>query len=292
MSGDPARQKPTLVFVHGGFHRSWVWEPVVPYLASWRWNTQTIDLPSVGVAIQTRSGMLDDAEVIAKLLLCTAGPMIVVAHSYGGIPVSQVSHQLPHVRHIVYVAAFQLDVGESLLAAVGGRSPPWWIVNRDIVTADRRTEMFYNDVRPRAAAWAQNRLLPSSFAAFTEHLTAAAWRHIPSTYIACERDQCLPPQMQEAMAQRAERIHRLPAGHSPMLSQPKALAEIIKCIAIDSIWRARRKVDWRGKACRPAPPPYDQGGKQRRASDELGGANSQCDEAPSRGKHDTATSET
>lgn len=233
MAGDPARQKPSLVFIHGGFHQSWVWEPVVHHLASWGWDTQTIDLPSVGAEIETRSGMLDDAEVVAKLLRCTAGPKIVVAHSYGGIPATQVSHELPDVRHIVYVAAFQLDVGESLLGAVGGRIPPWWIVNRDIVKADRPTEMFYNDVRPRVAAWAQNRLLPSSFAAFTEPLTAAAWRHIPSTYIACERDQCIPPQMQEAMAQRAERIHSLPTGHSPMLSRPKALAEMVKCIAVE-----------------------------------------------------------
>ncbi|OBJ54760.1 alpha/beta fold hydrolase [Mycobacterium sp. 1423905.2] len=237
MSDDPARLRPTLVFVHGAFHQSWVWERVIDRLALRGWNTQTIDLPSVGAEMPTRSGMLIDADAIAKLRRRTGVPQIVIAHSYGGIPVTQVVHELPEVRHIVYVAAFQLDIGQSLLGAVGNRIPPWWIVNGDIVTADRAIDMFYNDVPPGVAAWAQKRLLPSSFAAFTEPLTAAAWRHIPSTYIVCERDVCLPLSVQEAMAQRAGQVHSLPTGHSPMLAQPEALAEMINYIALDSIWR-------------------------------------------------------
>lgn len=231
MGGDPARERPTLVFIHGGFHQSWVWEPLIDRLAPCGWNLQTIDLPSVGVEVRSRLGMLDDAEAVAELLRQTGSPQIVIAHSYGGIPVTQVAHELPEVRHIVYVAAFQPDIGESLLSAVGGQIPPWWIVNDDIVTAARPINLFYNDVQPHVAAWAQKRLLPSSFAAFTEPVTAAAWQAIPSTYIVCERDQCFPLQMQEAMAQRAGQVHRLSTGHSPMLAQSSALSDIISYVA-------------------------------------------------------------
>lgn len=231
MAGEAAHEDPTLVFIHGGFHRSWVWEPVLDQLKPRGWNTQTVDLPSVAVEAGPRLGMYDDAEVVHELLGRLNSPKIVVAHSYGTIPVTQVSHEVPQVRHIVYVAGFQLDVGESLLGAVGGRIPSWWIIDGDSVIVDRPDEIFYNDVQPQTATWAQSRLLPSSFAAFTEPVTAAAWRHIPSTYVICERDQSGPQSWQEAMAQRANRIERLSAGHSPMLSQPKTLAQIIDGIA-------------------------------------------------------------
>jgi hypothetical protein len=40
---------------------------------------------------------------------------VVVAHSYGGMPITQAAAGLPQVLHIVYLATFQLDVGESKL---------------------------------------------------------------------------------------------------------------------------------------------------------------------------------
>lgn len=208
-----------------------MWEAVLDRLGPSGSSAQTIDLPSVAAEDQPRFGMRDDAKVVRGLLSRTQRPLVVVAHSYGAIPVTQVAHELPHIRHIVYVAAFQLDVGETLLGAVGGHIPSWWAVNGDTVAADRPTDVFYNDVEPRVAARAQNRLLPTTFAAFTEPLTAAAWRNIPSTYITCERDQALPLHAQEAMAQRAENVQRLSAGHSPMLSCPSELAEIINGVA-------------------------------------------------------------
>lgn len=47
----------------------------------------------------------------------------------------------------------------------------------------------------------------------------------------CERDQSGPRSWQETMARRADRIERLSAGHSPMLSQPGALADIVEKVA-------------------------------------------------------------
>jgi pimeloyl-ACP methyl ester carboxylesterase len=223
--------RPKLVFVHGGFHHSWVWQAVLDRLTPRGWRIETVDLPSVAAEAKSRAGMYDDAEVIREVLGRTSCQQIVVAHSYGGIPVTQVAHELTQVRHIVYVAALQLDVGQSLRSAAGGHFAPWMRVNGNIATADRPIETFYNDVEPVTAAEAQSRLLPSTLAAFTEPLTAAAWRCVPSTYVICERDQAVMRPRQEAMAQRASRISRLSAGHSPMLSQPEALATIIETTA-------------------------------------------------------------
>ena len=50
---------------------------------------------------------------------------------------------------------------------------------------------------------------------------------MPTTYVVCERDNAIPVFAQEAMAARAGRVERLDAGHSPFLSRPDELAEII-----------------------------------------------------------------
>lgn len=232
MVGDSTRERPTLVFIHGAFHQSWIWDAVLDRLKPGGRNAQTIDLPSVAVESRPRMGMHDDAKAIRDLLGRTNGPKTLVAHSYGGIPVTQVAHKLPGVHHIIYIAAFQLADGESLLGAVGGRIPSWWNVNDNVGTVDRPIEVFYHDVEPKIAIRALDRLLPSTFAAFTEPVTDAAWRYIASTYIICENDQSGPPHWQEPMAQRAERVHRIPTGHFPMLSQPDALAEIINDVGV------------------------------------------------------------
>lgn len=220
-----------MVFVHGAFHRSWVWDAVLERLAPSGLQTRTVDLPSVATGGRPRFGMRDDAEVIREILSQMQQDIVVVAHSYGAIPATQVAHQVPAVRHLVYVAGFQLDMGQSLLSSVGGEIPSWWIVNEHKVIADQTEDVFYNDLDPRVIVWAQSKLLPTSFASFTEPLSATAWRHVPSTYVICERDNAIPLRAQEVMAQRGRWTFRLPSSHTPMLSRPAELAEILENVA-------------------------------------------------------------
>lgn len=49
----------------------------------------------------------------------------------------------------------------------------------------------------------------------------------PVTYVICDEDQALRPAAQEQMAKRANNIHRLPSSHSPMLSRPAEVAQVI-----------------------------------------------------------------
>jgi pimeloyl-ACP methyl ester carboxylesterase len=219
------------VFVHGAFHQSWVWDAALELLKDSDLKGQTVDLPSVAAGTQTRRCMHDDATVIGEVLSEIRGPVIVVAHSYGGIPVSQVAHQSSNVHHIVYVAAFVLDVGESVLGLAGGQIPPWWIVDDGIVTVGDPGVDLYHDVEPEVARWARTRLLPSTFAIFGESLTEAAWRCTPSTYLICQHDQALPVSLQETMAKRTGRIERLASSHSPMLSLPGELVDIVHGVA-------------------------------------------------------------
>jgi pimeloyl-ACP methyl ester carboxylesterase len=137
------------------------------------------------------------------------------------------------VQHIVYIAAFVLDEGESLLGAVGGVAPSWWVVDGPLATAGSAEEpavsLFFADVDPDTAAAAVSQLKPQSVLAFQEPLTKVAWRTNPSTYIVTGRDAIFPPPAQEALAARAGSvIRRLDTSHSPFLSQPEAVADIIE----------------------------------------------------------------
>jgi hypothetical protein len=50
--------------------------------------------------------------------------------------------------------------------------------------------------------------------------------HGPSTYIICDRDQAFT-EGQQYFAARANEVRQLPSGHSPLLSVPEALADLI-----------------------------------------------------------------
>jgi pimeloyl-ACP methyl ester carboxylesterase len=215
-----------ILLVPGGFHGVWVWEKVIDRLAALGWPTHTVELPSVAAKGQPRYGMHDDAAAVRRRLAAIDGPVVVVAHSYGGVVATQAAAGLANVTHIIYLAAFQLDIGDSLLGLVD-EPPPWWIVDGDTLTAGQPFETFYADVPPDDATRAIDRLQPSSYSMVTERLTAAAWRNTPSTYVICDEDQALPPAAQEQMAKRATNIRRLPSSHSPMLSRPAEVAQII-----------------------------------------------------------------
>jgi pimeloyl-ACP methyl ester carboxylesterase len=223
-----------LLLIHGGFHGAWVWEKVIDQLSALGLPAQTVELPSVAAKGQPRYGMLDDAAEVRRRLEAIDGPLVVVAHSYAGIVITQAAAGLANVRHIVYLAAFQLDIGDSLLGLVG-EPAPWWNVDGDTFTAGQPLETFYLDVAPDDATRAIDRLQPSSYSIVTERLTAAVWRNTPSTYVICEEDRALVPAAQEQMAKRATNVRRLPSSHSPMLSRPAEVAQIIADAAMQVV---------------------------------------------------------
>jgi pimeloyl-ACP methyl ester carboxylesterase len=223
LTGDASR--PALLLVHGAWLGAWTWDTVQAELTARGWQVHTVDLPSVADVGGPRFGLYDDAALVARRIQDIGRPVVVVAHSYGGTVATQAAAGLTNVRHIVYVCAFPLDVGESLFALTGNL--PWWQIDGDTVTTLGADELFFEDVPQEDSVRAIARLKPFSYAAITETLTAAAWRTVPSTYVVCDDDRSFPVAAQEAFAARATVVRRLPAGHLPMLSTPSALTDLI-----------------------------------------------------------------
>jgi pimeloyl-ACP methyl ester carboxylesterase len=101
-------RKPTLLLVHGAWHGAWCWAGLELERAQLSWTTGTLDLPS---ALRTPAlpepfpGMRDDALVIRNAIEDIDGPVLVVGHSDGGIPVTEAIGDAPNVVGVVYLAA-------------------------------------------------------------------------------------------------------------------------------------------------------------------------------------------
>ncbi|GFG55001.1 hypothetical protein CQY20_16665 [Mycolicibacterium agri] len=213
------------MLVHGSWFGSWSWDAVRQQLTASGWQVRTVDLPSVDSRAKPRFDLFDDAAQLRTELQQIDAPVVVVGHSYGGAVISQAAAGMPNVVHLVYVCAFQLEVGESILGVVGV-APSWWIIDDDTVTAKDPLSLFFHDVPRESAEQAIARLKPFTLKATNQALTAAAWHTIPSTYIVAEHDRAIPDG-QDHFAKRATYRRQLPSGHVPQLSMPLSLTKLI-----------------------------------------------------------------
>lgn len=225
-------ETPAILLVHGAWHGSWCWDAVRPILEAAGHAVHAVDLPTVHAPDKARLTLADDVRTVREAVQAIDGPVVVVAHSYGGVPTTQALVDAENVTQIVYIAAFALDAGESLLGAVGGVAPSWWVIDGPLTTAGTAAEpaeqLFFNDLPEDVARANAARLQAQATSPFQEAIDGAAWRGIPSTYVITERDGVFPVFAQEALSARAgSTVHRLDTSHSPFLSQPERTAEII-----------------------------------------------------------------
>ncbi|WP_043626018.1 alpha/beta hydrolase [Nonomuraea candida] len=213
----------TVMLVHGAWHRPGTWAKLETELRSLGYDTLAPALPSSGD--HPTAGMHDDAAVLAAELAAADGPVVLLGHSYAGIPMTEAAAGARDVVRLIYLAAYMPDEGQSLYTLhglpetddTGGLYP---------LLDDPRTSL-YGDLPDDEAERELSRLVGQSRLSFTEKVTAAAWRDIPSTYVIAAQDQALPPALQERMAAQAAEVRRLPGGHSPFLAQPRRLATLI-----------------------------------------------------------------
>jgi pimeloyl-ACP methyl ester carboxylesterase len=211
-----------VLLVPGSWHGAWCWDGVIDRLTAAGVVARALDLPSNDGA----SGLADDAEAVRDALAELGEPAAVVGHSYGGIAISEGA---AGAAGLVYLCAFMLDAGEALLDAMQHELPDWIQLDEQAGShlATRTEEFLYGDCAPDVAAAAGAKLTRQSVAAIATPQSAAAWQTVPSAYVICEQDRALPPPAQEAMSARAASVHRLPASHSPFLSRPDEVAEIV-----------------------------------------------------------------
>lgn len=221
-----------MMLVHGAWHAARDWEALMPHLTEQGFTVHTIDLPSSGRG-HTLGDLHADAAAVQAAVSAIDAPVTLVGHSYGGMVITEASANLDNVKQLIYVAAFMLPEGVSILQAVGGTAPPWWVIDEENRTVDVTdpVAVFFQDCAAEVAADASARLGLQSLDSFEQPLAAAGWTKIPSAYILCEKDAAIPPLAQEAMSEAAATTLRMPTGHSPFLVDPAGLARHIAGIA-------------------------------------------------------------
>ncbi len=225
---------PTVVLVHGAWTGPWAWDEVRRYLDLAGIASAAVSLPSVGEDTGKLGGLADDVAAVSALLDELSAPFVLVGHSYSGLPVTEVAATRDDVGHVVYTSAIVIPVGNSLLDAVGGQPPAWWILDEDSqsIMPDNPDTLLFPSCSPAVAGGAITRLRPHSARAVREPLRAAAYGDQPATYMIGERDSILSADMASAMAALAQAATvSLDADHHAMLSRPAELALILAGIA-------------------------------------------------------------
>ncbi|MEU8381920.1 alpha/beta hydrolase [Streptosporangium sp. NPDC048865] len=217
----------TVMLVHGAWHRPACWAKLEPELHALGHETRSPALRSSGE--HPTAGMHEDAALLAGELASIEGPVVLLGHSYGGIPITEAAAGAGNVVRLIYLAAYMPDKGQSLYNLHGAPDPDD-VSGLFPLIDDPRTSL-YGDLTDAEAERAMGGLVRQSLRSFAEKADAAAWRDIPSAYIVTEHDRAIPPATQERMAAQATETHRIATAHSPFLSQPRRLAALVDEIA-------------------------------------------------------------
>jgi pimeloyl-ACP methyl ester carboxylesterase len=225
------------VFVHGACVKdgSWWWHRTAGLLAERGVASRAPALPSCGETGEPAGaggpGLAEDVAAVREVLTADDEPAVVVAHSYGGIVTAEAAAGIDTVRHLVLVSSYLPEEGQSL-SSFGGEGPaPFLTLDPEAgtftVRSDALADTFLQDCDPQVREEAASRTALQSLSVVGQPVRAAAWRHVPSTYLVCAQDRGTPAHRQREYARRANTVVELAAGHHPFLSRPAAVRDLI-----------------------------------------------------------------
>jgi pimeloyl-ACP methyl ester carboxylesterase len=187
-------------------------------------------------------GLVSDAACVSDHVRSIEGPVLLVAHSYGGAVMTNVDPDAGEIIGLVYVAAFAPLPGEScfeLSAVFPGstlgdalRAVPRSDGTTDLtIVQERFHEQFCADVpAPQAARMAATQRPATQEALVEPSGERPLWKEVPSWFIFGEEDRNIPKELEHYMAERAQahRTIEIPgASHAVSVAHPGATADLI-----------------------------------------------------------------
>jgi pimeloyl-ACP methyl ester carboxylesterase len=92
-------------------------------------------------------------------------------------------------------------------------------------------ELVWADAPPGLAAAARASLRPQASQTFSDAPTRVSWRNVPSTYVICRADRVISPDLQRQLARRATHVVEWDTSHTPMLSRPDLVIDLLDELA-------------------------------------------------------------
>ena len=218
---------PSIVLVHGGFVDGSGWLGVYEQLTKDGYSVSVVQNPTLSLE--------DDVAVTRRVLDKQDGSAILVGHSYGGAVITEAGNH-PRVAALVYIAAFAPDAGESVNTLIadpppGAPVPPILPPVEGFLFLDRDKfhASFAGDLSAEQAAFMADSQVPWGVDALGGAIGEPAWRSKPSWYLVTTEDRMIPPPAQRQMSARAgSTVIEVAGSHAVYVSQPEAVADLIK----------------------------------------------------------------
>ena len=213
-----------VVLVHGAFADGSGWKAVADILRHDGYTVYVVQEPETTF----------EADVLAtRIVLDRSGPCVLVGHSYGGMIISEVGTH-PAVRSLVYVAAFEPQVGESA-GGLQSKTPP---ASNSVIPAgggfvqikpESFPADFAADVPLPVAQFMAISQVPISAAIFDAKATVAAWSSKPSYAVIATEHREINPELERFMSGRAKsQAIELRGSHAIFLAHSKEVAALIE----------------------------------------------------------------
>jgi pimeloyl-ACP methyl ester carboxylesterase len=215
-----------VVLVHGAFADGSGWKGIYDVLTRKGYKVTIVQNPL--------SSLEDDVAATNLALDKQDGPVILVGHSWGGAVITQAGVH-PKVAGLVYVAAFQPDLGESAFTWFSSMPP---VADNGVMPPDEKGIVYYSKEKYHAGFCADLSKSESEFMyasqgafagkSFATPLTQAAWKIKPSYGIVATEDKSIRPEIEEKMYLRSNtQISKIKGSHAVYISQPEAVAKVI-----------------------------------------------------------------
>ncbi|KAF3760851.1 alpha/beta-hydrolase [Cryphonectria parasitica EP155] len=240
--------KPTIIIVPGAWQKPSAFAGIVEKFQQAGYPTVHVPVPTTGGVAPT--GLKDDVEAVRKVLvpLVEEGKeVVVIGHSSGGISMSgsvegydaasrTAAGKKGGVVKCIFLAAFVLPKGQSLLGMLGGQPLPWMVVEADRVSGnpDMIPQVGFNDLSAEEQSkWAKE-MTYTSAALFATPAEYEPWASgIPCAYVYTSEDHALPLPVQQGMSSQLgpeAKTATLKAGHCPFLSMPDGLVKAVESV--------------------------------------------------------------
>ena len=235
------KQKETIVLVHGSWSSASAWDAVTPILKAKGYDVITVNLPGHGT--DTTSFATIDFKTYVKTVEAAIGDkkgIILLGHSMAGEVISQVAEEIPgQLKELIYLAAYLPKNGESILALAtadaGSHAGKYLVIDKDHGTAtlakDGIVDVFAQDAPKPVQDYlvANFKLEPLAPLATPVTLTDTNFGSVYKVYIHTLNDHTISYAFQQKMvkASNVKKTFELPSSHTPFLSMPDKLAEVI-----------------------------------------------------------------
>jgi pimeloyl-ACP methyl ester carboxylesterase len=224
------------VLAHGAWSATWAWKKVRPPMAAAGHAFFTPTYTGLGERAHLARPENDlethIQDVLGVLKFEDLHDVVLLGHSYGGMVATGVADRArERIARLVYLDAFVPEDGHALIDLLPARARQQQL---DSVKNGDGWRVQPNPIPPDTsdedAAWITKFRMPQSARCFQQPLRLSVPLTLPRSYILCTREAGERPFGQ--FAERARRhgwpLYELDASHSPNVTAPGALVELLQ----------------------------------------------------------------